>query len=262
MITSTDNIPSSPGIYKLINKITNKSYIGKSNNLRERIGIHKNSFRRMRNDSYIKRAIIKYGWKNFDVSILHIQKYYNNKILLKLEADLIKDNKTLVPHGYNILASSVDCSGYKHTPHAIEKIRAASKGRRHTKDSRQKLSQSLSGSKNPMYGKTMSDITKEKISNAMRGMKNPFYGKHHTKETIKRLKQSHKTQDFSHLKRPVRQLDIETGNEIKIWKSASEASIVLNGNSTSAIQQVCRATPDKRGYITKTALGFRWEYVK
>lgn len=254
-------IPQKPGIYKLINKINNKSYVGKSNNLRERIGIHRNSSRRLQNDCYIKRSIIKYGWENFEVSILHIQDIYNNEKLLKIEAEFIKKLNTLAPNGYNILASSTDCSGYHHTDAAKQKIREASLGRKHAEKTKRILSISHLGSKNPMYGKKVSNEVKKKLSLLFRGKRNPFYGKTHSTKTIEKLRKSHLNQDHSYCKIPVKQIDIITGNEIKIWSSASEASLALCGKKSSAIPRVCRKIPDKRGYITKSAMGFKWEYV-
>jgi group I intron endonuclease len=254
-------IPRKPGIYKLTNKINNKSYVGKSNNLRERISIHKNSSRRLKNDCYVKRAIIKHGWENFDVSILHIQEPYDNEKLLKTEAEFIKELKTLVPNGYNILASSIDCSGYHHTDAAKLKIGLASAGRRHTEKTKKMLSFSHLGSKNPMYGKTISDEIRKTLSLSFRGEQNPFFGKTHSEETREKMKKSRLRQDCSCYKISVRQLDIITGGEIKMWNSASEASVALCGKKTSAIPRVCKGLPDKRGYFTKSALGFRWEYV-
>ena len=256
-----NEIPKISGIYKLTNKINNKSYIGKSNNLRERIGIHRNSAQRLKNDCYIKRAIIKYGWKNFDVSILHVSDIYDNEKLLKTEAEFIKELNTLVPNGYNVLASSTDCSGYHHTEEAKEKIRISSLGRKHTNKTKQILSISHMGLKNPMYGKRVSEQTRKQISESLMGNNNHFFGKKHSQETKRKMKETRAKQDCSQLKYPVRQIDILTNNEIKIWSSASEASIALCGKKLSAIPQVCRGMPDKHGYFTKSALGFKWEYV-
>ena len=258
----TNEIPKIPGIYKLTNKINNKSYIGKSNNLRERIGIHRNSVRRLKNDCYIKRAIIKYGWEKFDVSILNTQKTYNNEKLLKTESIFIKKLNTLIPNGYNILESSTGCSGYHHTDVEKQKIRESSLGRKHTEKTKKILSISHLGSKNPMFGKKVSNEIKRKISESLIGEKNHFYGKHHSEETKKKMKKLRAKQDCSHYKYTVKQIDLTTGNEIKVWPSASEASMVLCGKKISAIPQVCRGKPDKRGYITTSALGFGWEYIK
>ena len=118
------------------------------------------------------------------------------------------------------------------------------------------------GSKNPMFGKKVSNEIKRKISESLIGEKNHFYGKHHSEETKKKMKKLRAKQDCSHYKYTVKQIDLTTGNEIKVWPSASEASMVLCGKKISAIPQVCRGKPDKRGYITTSALGFGWEYIK
>ena len=69
--------------------------------------------------------------------------------------------------------------GRKHTTESKEKMSKSSTGKRHTEESKLKMSISRSGSKNYMYGKHLSAETKRKMSESKvgryNGAKNPAY---------------------------------------------------------------------------------------
>ena len=72
-------------VYCITNKINNKKYIGfTSITLPERMGQHRHKAK-YENKQLIHRAIRKYGWENFDVSIL-----YEGKDALQKEDYYIK----------------------------------------------------------------------------------------------------------------------------------------------------------------------------
>lgn len=82
-------------IYKIQNKINGKIYIGQTNNLKRRIQEHKHD-RRMNHP--IHNAIEKYGFDNFDISLLYYGENYNyeEKKYIKLFKSNCKE------FGYNI----------------------------------------------------------------------------------------------------------------------------------------------------------------
>lgn len=53
-------------IYLFRNKLNNKCYIGKTNNIKRRYSNHISG----KTDSYIHRAILKYGIENFEFLII------------------------------------------------------------------------------------------------------------------------------------------------------------------------------------------------
>lgn len=55
--------------------------------------------------------------------------------------------------------------------------------------------------------------------------------------------------------KPTAQIDIKTGEVIKIWESANLAAIALNGNNQN-ISHVCNGTKN-----FNTAYGYKWKYV-
>lgn len=91
-------------VYKIENKINKKIYIGQTNNLDRRMQEHKHD---ERNNHPIHNAIKKYGWENFEVSVLYYGVDYNEKE--KEYIKLYKSNKK--EYGYNITAGGQDSSG-------------------------------------------------------------------------------------------------------------------------------------------------------
>ena len=150
-------IPRKAGIYKLTNKINNKIYIGKSRNLRIRIGNH----RTVKTNCAISHAIRKHGFHNFDVEILAEFDYYDNTELLALEVAFIDFFKSTQKEiGYNLCIFATDRGGI---PMSAEQ--------------KQKLSQTMKG--------------------RYIGSQNPFFGQHHTSATRKLISQIHKGKTIS-----------------------------------------------------------------
>lgn len=91
-------------VYKIENKINKKIYVGQTNNLDRRMQEHKHD---ERNNHPIHNAIKKYGWENFEVSVLYYGVNYNEKE--KEYIKLYKSNRKEC--GYNITAGGQDSSG-------------------------------------------------------------------------------------------------------------------------------------------------------
>lgn len=91
-------------VYKIENKINKKIYVGQTNNLDRRTQEHKHD---ERNNHPIHNAIKKYGWENFEVSVLYYGVNYNEKE--KEYIKLYKSNRK--QYGYNITAGGQDSSG-------------------------------------------------------------------------------------------------------------------------------------------------------
>ena len=149
-------------IYLLTNKINKKQYVGQSlcNDINDRWNrykkLEKNSIGRC-----LYSAFIKYGIDKFKFQIICI---CFDEDCDKYEMDYIKKYNTIVPNGYNLREGG---NNSKHHPDTIALIKASLKGRRLTPitdEIRKKLSESLMGSKNPNFGKNISDEQKKKIS--------------------------------------------------------------------------------------------------
>ena len=70
------------------------------------------------------------------------------------------------------------------------KMVEAATGRKHTEKTKQKISKSKMGEKNPNYGRSPSQETKEKLSIANSGERNHQYGKPHSDETKKKMSEA------------------------------------------------------------------------
>lgn len=108
------------GIYKIVNKINKKIYIGQSINIKIRLSVHKTAPFNKANKAYdspLYRAIRKYGIKNFSFEIL-IE--CPQEKLNELENYYIQLYNTLAPHGYNqVLAEQ---GGTKLIPSQVKQI--------------------------------------------------------------------------------------------------------------------------------------------
>lgn len=135
-------------VYKHVNKINNKQYIGITKQLpQNRWGC--NGINYKRSNPYFCNAIKKYGWDNFE----HIIIAYNlsKDEACNLEIKLIKRFKTQDKnYGYNILDGGTSPSLPLET--------------------RQKIAKALIGNKNG-FGHPCSESKKHKISKAQKGRK-------------------------------------------------------------------------------------------
>ena len=182
-------------IYKIINKINGKVYIGQTTKERgfkgryecsgegiERVyNYHKS--REEHNRSYNKhllRSIENHGFEAFEV-IEEFDVAYSKEELDKLEIKYIKEFNCLNPNGYN-------------------NDEGGNKGK-FCKESKRLLSEKKSGENNPFYGKKHSEETRKKMSEAHKGKcvgeNHPMYGKHQSEETKEKNRQAHLKENLS-----------------------------------------------------------------
>ena len=144
-------------IYKFINKVNGKLYIGKTNNLYQRkhahlavarLGAENNFYLASGHYNLLQRAITKYGADNFDFVV--IEENEQEEIIFEREKYWIAFYKTNVcrygnEFGYNLTDGGEGSSGRKHTETAKQKIRDKAAGRLHTKETKQQMSVARSG---------------------------------------------------------------------------------------------------------------------
>ena len=169
------------GIYKIENSINGDMYIGQAVNLRTRKSVHLSTLRsNAHRNIHLQRAYNKYGNKNFIFKvILFCEKsellYYEQKLVDKLHPQ------------YNIRKDCVESQlGVKHSAESVKRQADAIRGRKHSDETRMKMSASRKGEKHPMFGKLHSEETKSKMSDAHLGKKRKPY----SIETRERLSQA------------------------------------------------------------------------
>jgi len=90
-------------IYKITCKPTGMAYVGKTIRLKRRLQEHRSEKSCC---TYLKNAIQKYGWDNFEVETLWEG---NSNLLSDMEKECIAKHDTLVPNGYNIREGGQGC---------------------------------------------------------------------------------------------------------------------------------------------------------
>lgn len=143
-------------IYKITDHFNKKYYVGQTTrSIDIRFKEHKRN-----KISYIGRAIHKYSKKFFTIEIL--EECETAEQLNERERYWIAKLNCRWPNGYN---NSVGGEGnWERTSESIEKM--SRKGTHQTEKTRKQISLSLTGEKNPQYGKPKSDETKAKLSAA------------------------------------------------------------------------------------------------
>jgi hypothetical protein len=104
------------GVYRWINNLNGKTYIGSSINLSVRFYTYYSLRSLAKSNRPMERALLKYGFSNFSLEILE---YCNSEDLLKKEQYYLD---TLKPE-YNIAEIAGSTLGYKHSEESLKKMR-------------------------------------------------------------------------------------------------------------------------------------------
>lgn len=212
------------GIYQLKNTINGKTYIGQAQNILNRFNEH----RRNRNghliyrDCYLYRAIKKYGWNKFEISVLERV----DDIVLLNEREIFWINE-LDPE-YN-MKDGGDCA----------------RGWHHTDESKRKMSETKAklylGKNNPFFGKTHSEETKKKIAASSKNRK-------FSEESKIKMRAWYKPELFY---KRVGKFDKETDNLICEYNSVKEAASAVNVSQSNMSAHLTGRNKTCKGYIFK-----------
>lgn len=176
-------------IYKATNKINGKAYIGYDSNWPKRKNAHKHySQKESDNKPYFHKAILKYGWDNFEWSVIKENATKDDETLL------IEKYETFYTtgKGYNLTKGGDGIVGYYRSEETKRKIGEKNKNRIFTEEHKKKLSNSHKGISSHKKGKSLSQEIKKKISESLSGKNHPQYGKKVSEETRKKISQANK----------------------------------------------------------------------
>jgi len=201
------------GIYMLTNKLTNDIYIGQSADISKRFKNYFNfSYIKSKDSFIISRALLKYGYSNFSVTILE---YCDKSNLIVREQYYF--NK-LNPQ-YNIL-----------------KIAGSSRNFKHSEETKMKISESLKGiyikEKSALFGRTHSEETKKLMSLKKAKDNNPLFGKTQGKDTIELMRK--KALSRIHSEETKLKMSTVRGNLVNIYEKCSLEGFKLIGSFVSA----------------------------
>lgn len=177
------------GIYKIINKVNGKVYVGSSVDIFRRINRHKYDLIKTQHfNLHLQSAWNKYGKENFE---FNIAENVEPNMLIETEQkylDICKSNPTnFYNMSYSVEFTTRGIKLSKETRLLISKNNAkywkgktlsdetkrklsdSHKGKIHSNEHKMKMSKIMSGAGNPMYGKIFSDEYKRKLSNSHKG---------------------------------------------------------------------------------------------
>jgi len=159
-------------IYKIVNNINGKIYIGQTKkDVSRRVAKHITE-----NRHYIQKALNKYGLESFAISI--IDEAISKEILDEKEKYWIKVFNCRAPNGYNCTDGGDGINGYNCTEESREKRRKSHIGKTLSDETKQKMSM-------VRKGKRLSEEHKKKISETHKGMG-------HTEEVRKKISEANR----------------------------------------------------------------------
>ena len=251
------NIDKKYTVYKHINKINGKVYIGQT-------CINPNS--RWRNgkgyihNQYFYNAIQKYGWDNFEHIIISQNLTQDEANIM--EESLIRFHKSTDRNkGYNIMFGGNNHSLSEETKAKLSKATKERMNSYTEEEMRKigaKISAALSGENNGFYGKNHTEETKQKMKDnhhRLSGKNHPMYGYKHSEKTKEEWSKKRKGQNLygdNPKARAVMQYDMDM-NYIRMFSTIKEACESVGCNSGN-ISSCCA------GRI-KSCGGYKWRYA-
>lgn len=193
------------------------------------------------------RAILKYGWENFEHEVVASN-------LTKSEADnleklFIKKLDTMSANGgYNCKEGG---AGGGFSEETLKKMSESHKGIKQSEETKRKRAEKLKGENNYNYGKHLPEETRKKISETLKGSVI-------TESTRRKLSNSMKGKYIganSSCAKKIVQYDIR-GNLIKIWDSISDAARELKLDAGN----IAKCCHNVDGYW-KTVGGYIWRFL-
>jgi group I intron endonuclease len=165
------DIPTTAGVYCILNEITGKVYIGSAVNLQSRKHNHFSELARgCHHNRHLQNSVAKYGLDVFSFHVIEL--VYDKTLLIQREQVYIDEAEShKSTNGYNLCA-----------------VAGSTLGVRFSDEAKENLSESRRGEKNHMWGKHLSDEHRQKLSEAHHkrgcsGAKSHMWGKKHSDET-------------------------------------------------------------------------------
>lgn len=207
-------------VYRWINKIKNKTYIGSSIDFTTRLYKYYSLKHLMENNTPIHNALLKYGYSNFSLEILEYCNVKNTILREQYYFDILKPE-------YNILEKAGSSLGFKHSPETINFYRNE---REVSEETRKNLSLAATG-------RILTEEDKDKISKKRTGIKL-------LEET--KAKISRATTSLIGISVLVK--NINTQVEIE-YKSLTEAAKAINVSRTAVAKALSSGKVLKKLYI-------------
>lgn len=205
-------------VYKIVNKQNGRAYIGSTVNVEERFSRHRRDLRSGNHHCiYLQRAWDKYGEDSFTFEVVkhgesesevrkmeeeYLEKEYDslyNTSKKSTGGDLI----TYHPERERIVKRIKEASKARYSTMSSEERRRVyarpgklnpNYGRRHTEETKRKISEANKGNQYAKGAKRSEEARKKlsELASSRTGEKNPFFGKTHSEETKKKLAEANR----------------------------------------------------------------------
>lgn len=234
------------GIYKIINKVNGKIYIGSSTNLKRRERQHFSALLNNKHENnYLQNSYLKYGKDNFKWEIIEFIIVEKELLIIEqIYLDLYKNEEGIIDKNkcYNLSPKAGNCLGIKRSEKTIKLLSEVHKNKKLSEEHKKNISRSMKGTlSNKGYKHT--EEAKNKISISSKNNKN-MLGKKHTEESKNKMSIS---------KRGIGKKVINlTTNEI--FNSLRDAANFYNLKSSVTICNACKGK-------LQTAGGYKWSYL-
>jgi len=215
------NFPETSGIYKIVSP-TGRVYIGEAKNLKIRCSYYLNP-NRIKGQRAIYNSIVKYSPESHSIDILEF-----------CEIELLLERERYYQELYDSVENGLNC------------FFTSTKNKKMvwSEETKRKMSVNQKGENNSFFGKKHSKESIDKISKRSSGENNPNYGgKLHSKEYIEK-------QVLSNSKKPLIIIDTLTNDYFKFINS-KEAAYFLNCSSSQIRQFKNKSMKIKRRYLVK-----------
>ena len=202
------------GIYMFTNKETKDFYTGQSRNLYNRFLNYFNpAYLKRERNSRIGRALLKYDYSNFSLSILE----YCDKADLNSREQYYIDKLNPIYNILKIVGAHVET--FTHSKETKKKISDALKKIRTSEAS-------------PWFGRTRSEETKATMSLKKLGENNNMYGKNHTEDTKDLMRQ--KALGRKHSEETKLLMSSKHGSFVEVYERCDKEGFKLIGSFVSA----------------------------
>jgi group I intron endonuclease len=168
------------GLYIIRHRNSGKEYVGKSINVRQRLGRHQ---RRANSSIFLSRAIAAYGIDAFDCCIYATG---TDAEMLDLEMTVIAARGCISPGGYNLTAGGEGVSGYKMTAEQIAKVSAAGRGKARSAETRARMAEA-NRQRPPEHWEKVAAKTRARVVSEETRAKQSKHAKSRTPEHLARI---------------------------------------------------------------------------
>ena len=177
------------GIYKIVNKVNGKYYVGSSKNINYRWRRHKWELRLNKHtNDYLQRSWNKYSENNFEFQIVELA---SENQLLEKEQEYLNEIKNEKDKCYNLNPNSSggNWSEYSKKKFSLKRIKSGNPmyGKFHSKKTKMKMSKSMEGKNiginNPFVDKSVYKFYNENTKDVFVGLQCEFYKRFNLKQS-------------------------------------------------------------------------------